>query len=174
MAKQLGRWRGQDAPVGPRAGAFLSISPVDDLAHRVAERRIAPAPAAKRPARPAQHIHVHMPAPAKVRDQPRARTTDATAPTSGFPISDGDVFRASDCGDGGFALQRVRAADAGNGMPTDPEIIPTPAPGSESIDSLRRRMAPRAMHDRTLSSQQQGDQLRAMQQYLDKLWAPRS
>jgi hypothetical protein len=67
MAKQLGRWRGQDAPVGARPGAY--ITPIDDLARRVAERRAnPPAPTSKRPDR-AEHIHIHMPpAPAKTRD----------------------------------------------------------------------------------------------------------
>jgi hypothetical protein len=60
------------------------------------------------------------------------------------------------------------------GDQADPEIIPTTPPGAASLDQLRRRMAPRRMHDRTLSSQQQGDQLKAWQAYNEAIWTPKS
>ena len=75
--------------LAPDQGPF---TPLDGLARqRDAECRTAQAPTA--PRRPAQHIHVHLPGPAKTRD--RVRTHDATVrDQGGYPISDGDVFRA--------------------------------------------------------------------------------
>lgn len=172
--KQLGRWRMVDElrPIGASPGAFLT-NPIDARARAVAADRGAVAPAApRRPARPAQHVHVHLP---KVRGQVRTRD-QATAAPAGFPISDGETFTVSDCGPAGFGLKRISAGDTDkDGMPSRGDAVfgQEDPPGAASLDALRRRMAPRQVNDRSLSSQQQGDQLRAMQQYLDEIHRPR-
>jgi hypothetical protein len=56
---------------------------------------------------------------------------------------------------------------------TDPEIIPTPAPGAASLDQLRKRFGARAAHD-TLTSTEQAGRMQAWQKYLNQIWAPRS
>lgn len=175
-ATRLGRWRSQDAPIGARPGAY--ITPIDDLARSVDERRAAPASTSKRPARTAQHIHIHMPGPAKTRDQPRARTHDATTPTGGFPVATGDTFTVGDCVADGFSLRRIRTGDVDKGgMPIPDNVYgQTDPPGAATnLDALRRRMAARPMHDHTMNTpQQQSDQLAAMQAYMNELHRPRS
>jgi hypothetical protein len=146
----------------------------DARARSIAADRGAAAPASPRTKQPARHIHVHLPGPAKTHDQPSPL---ATATSGGFPISAGDTFTVGDCGDDGFSLRRVRTGDMDkDGMETPPGDAvfgATDPPGAASLDALRRRMAPRQVNARSLSSQQQGDQLRAMQQYLDEIHRPR-
>lgn len=151
--KQLGRWRMTDealSPIGARSGAFLT-NPIDARARAfAAERRVVAPAATQRPARPARHIHVHLPASVKVRD--RARTHDATVPAGGFPISAGDTFSVSDCGDDGFSLRRVRTGDTNpDGMPTPGDNVfgQTDPPGAANLDALRRRIATRQVNDRS-------------------------
>jgi hypothetical protein len=68
----------------------------------------------------------------------------------------------------------IYAGQAAEGDQAGPEMVGTAPPGAaNNLDALRKRMAPRPMHDRTLSSQQQGDQLRAMQAYLNEIHRPR-
>jgi hypothetical protein len=49
-----------------------------------------------------------------------------------------------------------------------------PPGAASSLDQLRRRMAPRAVHDRQLTSVEQTERLRAWREYNDKIWEPRS
>jgi hypothetical protein len=59
-----------------------------------------------------------------VRDQPRARTRDATAPATGFPVAACDTFTVGDYGDDGFSLRRVRTGDMDkDGMPTPDNVF---------------------------------------------------
>jgi hypothetical protein len=93
MAKQLGRWSVSDvAGIG-----------ADRIGPRVGERSMRRKPTT-------QYVHVHLPR-SYTCDQslPQARTeaTSSSPSGGGYPIADGDLFRASDCGDCGFALQRV-------------------------------------------------------------------
>jgi hypothetical protein len=173
MAKQLGRWRMTDAPppVGARPGAYLT-SPLDDLARsRAADLRTA---SPRRPARPARHVHIHLPGRAKTHDQPSGASTAASA--GAFPISAGETFSVSDCGDDGFSLRRVRTGDVDkDGAPTPDNVFgQEDPPGAASLDALRRRMAPRQVNDRRQPAQAEHDQLRAMQAYLNEIHRPRS
>jgi hypothetical protein len=125
------------------------------------------------PRKPAQHVHVHLPR-SYTRDQAPPALNNPSA--TGFPISAGDTFVASDCGADGFSLRRVRTGDMDpDGNPTPDNVFgqEDPPGAASSLDQLRARMAPRA-HDRTRPAQVEHDQLRAMQEYNDRLWAPRS
>jgi hypothetical protein len=173
-ATRLGRWRGQDAPVGARPGAY--ITPIDDLARRVAERRVVPpAPTSRRPAR-ATHVHVHLAsakthdaATATVRDQRRAallarlRQDGRDGTWSGEDGAGNPVTIQS----GANGLE-IFAPGAAEGDQAGSEVLGTTPPGSESIDSLRKKIAPRQVNDRT----QQGNQLADYQKYLDALYSP--
>lgn len=163
MAKQLGRWRGTDTPpIGARPGAYVT-SPVVDAAPASPRRQ------------PARHVHVYLPATATTPGQARARTRDAAPAPARFPIADGDTFSVSDCGDDGFALRRVRSGDTNpDGMPTPDNVFgQSDPPGAAALDALRRRMAPRQVNDRA-RPQLERDQIRATQDYLNAIWAPRS
>jgi hypothetical protein len=73
--------------------------------------------------------------------------------------------------DGGLEIYAEPAAEADQ---TDPELVPNAVPGGRSIDDqLRRRMAARQVNDRSRPGHER-DQLKAWQQYNDRLWAPRS
>ena len=164
MSRYLGRWSASDVAgipatrIGPSPGAM-----VPQIGERPAPRK------------PAQHVHVHLPR-SYTRDQAPPASNNPSA--TGFPISAGDTFVASDCGADGFSLKRVHVGDADkDGMETPPGDAvfgATDPPGAaSSLDQLRARMAPRA-HDRTRPAQVEHDQLRAMQEYNDRFWAPRS
>jgi hypothetical protein len=174
MAKQLGRWRMTDElRVGARDGAFLA-NPIDARAREIAAERRVVAPAApRRPARPVRHIHVHLPAPAKTRDQSGRVTRDAPATAAGYPISTGDVFSVSDCGDDGFALRRVRTSDVDkDGMPSRGDAVfgaSDPPGAATNLDQLRRRVAPRPVNDQSAPDGGMS-QLRDMQKYLDAFY----
>ena len=72
---------------------------------------------------------------------------------------------------GGFAIYAPGEAE---GDQADPDIVGTAPPGA-NLDSLRRRIGPRPAHDQQqFTSVEQTERLRNWQQYLDKLWAPRS
>jgi hypothetical protein len=159
----LGRWR------------------VSDVAG-IPTTRIGPSPGAmvrglgETPRKRATHIHVHMPSPAKVHDQAPPASNNPSA--TGFPISAGDTFTVgADCNADGFSLRRVRAGDMdkdelpGAGDDVFGEENP---PGGRSLDALRRKIGPRPVHDQQLTSVEQTERLRNWQQYLDKIWAPRS
>ena len=156
----LGRWRVSDVAgipttrIGPSPGAM-----VPQIGERPAPRKTA------------QHVHVHLPRSYRDQAPPASNNPSAT----GFPISAGDTFVASDCGADGFSLKRVHVGDADkDGMETPPgdavfgEENP---PGGRSLDTLRRRMAVR-QHDRTRPELER-DQLAAMQSYLDAIWTPK-
>ena len=161
----LGRWRVSDVAgipttrIGPSPGAMVP---------QIGERPV--------PRKPAQHVHVHLPR-SYTRDQAPPASNNPSA--TGFPISAGDTFVASDCGADGFSLKRVHVGDADkDGMETPPGDAvfgATDPPGAaSSLDQLRRRIAPRAVHDRQLTSVEQTERLRAWQEYNDKIWEPRS
>jgi hypothetical protein len=47
-------------------------------------------------------------------------------------------------------------------------------PGAASLDALRKRFGPKAMHDAPLTSVEQTGRMSAWHKYLVQLWAPRS
>ena len=164
MTRYLGRWSASDVAgipatrIGPSPGAM-----VPQIGERPAPRKTA------------QHIHVHLPR-SYTRDQAPPALNNPSA--TGFPISAGDTFTVgADCNADGFSLRRVRAGDMdkdelpGAGDDVFGEENP---PGGRSLDALRRKIGPRPVHDQQLTSVEQTERLRNWQQYLDKIWAPRS
>lgn len=75
--------------------------------------------------------------------------------------------------DGSLEIRHLTEG-AGEGEAGDNVFGQEDPPGAASIDALRRRMAPRAVHDEPLTSTQQQNRLKAWQAYNDKMWAPRS
>lgn len=52
----------------------------------------------------------------------------------------------------------------------DPALVGTAPSGARSTDALLRRMAPQPLHSHQTSQQEHG-QLRAMQDYINRLWS---
>ena len=150
MATQLGRWRVSDVSgipttrIGASPGAYLR-SPITDAA-------------------PQRRSRDQRQLLARFRQDGRDGTWTA---------EDGEGTRCAVETDpsGGFAIYAPGEAE---GDQADPDIVGTAPPGA-NLDSLRRKIGPRPAHDQQqFTSVEQTERLRNWQQYLDKLWAPRS
>ena len=160
MAKYLGRWRMTDVcpPIGPRDGALLRQAGDGGAPHRTHDQ-------VRRP----------RPRPRYGRDQEGEGegellcTIAQHGQTGEWSGEDAEGQPLSVRGGlGGLSIYRVPQAED----QADPDIVgPTP-PGAETLDQLRRRMAPRQIND-SLPAGRQGDQLAAYQAYLDRHYAPK-
>jgi hypothetical protein len=154
MAKQLGRWKCSTSMIGDEPDMRISLHPP----YRTRDQAPPRQPAIRR----GDQAPEGEPGALLCRLSQHGTSGEWHA-----ELEDGTACHVMN-GSGGLEIYAPKAVE-GDARP----FLAEAPPGAASLDQLRRRMAPRMAHDTSLTSVQEAGRLAAMQEYLNRFWAPR-